>query len=279
MKNLLSDELVAKYRSVPDLVWYLFAALSVFFAKAYDIILSAGVNVKTVNDSLAGIDVPMSINPVVFIVLTCVFSAVFSTLVFEIINHIASGVLLVRFGAKTNRSDLKFRLRLCYVYSNLLTGLIGIAYFFTQVNNGNYTGVFTPYEYLTNDVQTIIECFLPYSSVTFFVFLFFEDTRARFIPKRKQLSAFTFIAGLYFGISVAVTLIANLVIIRDARPLLYVVTDWVDLGVKVLWALGAFLYYRNLKKKLSNNDDDDRPGVTVIIEDAPKKNIYDDFGF
>lgn len=279
MKNLLSDNLVAKYRSVPEFLWYIFAAVSAFFANAYDTIVSAGVEVKSFNEMLVEIELPLTVNAVAFIVLSCVLSAVFSTLIFEIINHIVSGVLLARFGAKTNRSDLKFRLRLCFIYANLLTGLIGVSYFFTQLTDGAYTGVFTLDSYLQNDVRTILNCFLPYSAMTFFAFLFFEDVRVRFLPKRNQLRALAFIGRIYFGISILYSLIQCLVLLDNSRSVLTIVTDWVDLGVRVLWAGGAFLYYTYLKKKSSNDDGNDSSNVTVVIEQTPQKNIYDDFGF
>ncbi len=276
MNKLLSDDLVAKYRSLPEFVWYIFVAISVFFANAYEYIFSAGVNLKEMTNALAEYNLPIAINSIAFIVITCVFSAIISTLIFELINHLVAGILLGRFGCKTNRNDLKFRLRICYIYSNLFIGLIGISYFFTQTQGGNYTGVFNAMDYtLGNDVYTILSCLIPFSSLTFFIFVFFEDTRKRFLPKRNQARALTYFSRIYFGITLAINLFGSVFSINTDAAVIDIVANWLPLGVTALWTVGAYLYYLYIKKQ---PDDTTEEPIQVIIEEK-KSNIYDDFGF
>ncbi len=280
MKNLLSDPIVAKYRSLPNFLWYIICAVSVFFGNAYSYLMNAGVGISQVNEALTETGLPIAVNPVVFIVLTCVFSSLFTVLIFELINHLVSGVLLVRFRAKTSRDDLKFRLRVCYIYSNLITGLIGIAYFFTQVNNGVYTGSFTLYSAIQNDVEMFLTYVVSFSSMTFFAFLFFEDTRVRFIANKNHARCFLYFARIYFGIALIVSLIRGLLFIGDNLPVTEIISDWVDFGVCALWAGAATAYYFHLKKKQDDDKDSgDDNVVKIVIEDTHEKNIYDDFGF
>ena len=275
MKSLLSDQLVAKYRSIPEFVWYIISTVAIFFANAYSYIVSSGSSLSIVNETFAEVDLPLTINPLVFISLSCVFSALFSELLFEIINHLTSGILLARFSAKTNRSDLKFRLRLCFIYANLLTGIVGIVYFFTQNPNGVYTGRFDPYTFY-NDVQPILDAIIPFSSLTYFIYLFLSDTFARFIPKKNHARALLYIGRIYFGVAIIVTLLRNLSYINAEQAVVDIVSDWLSLAIRVIWAVLAYLYYRFLKKQPK---DDENETISVIIEDNARKNIYDDFGF
>ena len=275
--RLLSDDLVAKYRNLPNFLWYIFGAVSVFFANAYSYITSAGSSAAQFESVLAQTGMTVSVNKVAFIVLTCVFSAAFSQLIFELINHIASGILLARFSAKTSRADLKFRLRICFIYANLLTGLIGIAYFFTQISDNAYTGVFDPYGYFRNDVEMFLSYVVSFSSITFFVFVFFEDTRKRFLPARKQTSCLTFVGRIYFGISLVVTAIGAFTFVFNSLSVLQIVSDCIDFVVCALWAVAAYLYYLRLKNHA--DDDPNEDGQTVVIKEKTEHNIYDDFGF
>ncbi|MBO4539091.1 MAG: hypothetical protein J5781_02360, partial [Clostridia bacterium] len=184
MKKLLSDELVAKYRSLPDAVWFFISAIAAFFANAYSLLVDSGETVSMLSENLESLNVGMTINVPAFVTFSCVLSALLYAAVFEIINHIAAGVFLARFSAKTNRSDIKFRLRLCYIYSNICIGLVGIVYFFTQVTDGAYTGAFSLYNEV-NNVKLILSAIVPFSSLTFFLFIFYEDLRVRFLPKRN----------------------------------------------------------------------------------------------
>ena len=274
MNILLSDRLVAKYRSLPESLWYLFAFLSIFFARAYEYIVSASSSVLYMNSALAEANLPLTVQPAIVISVSCILSALLAEVLFEIINHLASGILLARFSAKTNRSDLKFRLRLCYIYANILTGLIGVAYFFTQNGGGVYTGLFNMYE-SSNDVQLILNAIVPFSALTYFIYLFFADIRQRFLPKKNHARALLYVGRIYFGIALIVTLVQNFTFLTADQPVLYTVSDWLDFGIRVLWAVLAYLYYRRLKKQPTDDD----PDVTVVVEQSTHKNIYDDFGF
>ena len=279
MKKLLSDELVAKYRALPNGVWFLISTVFVFFANAYSMLINSGEAVKMVSDNFAALDIGVTVNVPAFVAISCLFSALVQAAIFEIFNHIAAGIFLARFSAKTNRSDIKFRLRLCYIYSNICVGLIGIIYFFTQVTDGAYTGVFSLYN-INNDVETILSTIIPFSSLTFFLFIFYEDLRVRFLPKRNHTRALLFASRIYFGLYLVIDLILALraVIFHYADlSAVDMASCWIAVGVDVLWIGAAFLYYNKLKK-LPDDDNPDQP-ITFIVEEPTKHNIYDDFGF
>ncbi len=281
MKSLLSDSLVAKFRVLPEIVWFLISAVAVFFANAYYYVTSSADAIGLIMENVSAMEVELSINALAFIIISCVFLAIFSALIFELINHIVSGVLLARFSAKTNRSDIKFRLRLCYIYSNLLIGLIGVSYFFTQTTNGAYTGVFSP-DNFNNDVELILSSIVPFSSLTFFLYVFYEDFRVRFLPQRNHPRALLFIGRLYFGIYLVITLIEALravVFYSGVLSVVAMVACWLDFGIVAIWAFLAYLYYQKLKKNPYDNDDHGPKETITIINEPKQRNIYDDFGF
>ena len=279
MKKLLSDELVAKYRVLPNAVWFLISACAAFFANAYSTLIDTASSASAVAESLASLNMGVTLNYAAFISLSCVLSALLTAGIFEIINHIASGILLARFSAKTNRSDIKFRLRLCYIYANICIGIIGIVYFFTQVTDGAYTGAFSLFNW-DNDVELILSSIVPFSALTFFLFVFYEDFRIRFLPKRNHARALLYVGRIYFGLYFVVELIIALraVIFYSADlTAIEIASSWVSVAVVALWAGAAYLYYNKLKK-MPDDDDTDQP-ITFIVEEPTKHNIYDDFGF
>ncbi len=282
MKSLLSDSVIAKFRILPEAVWFLISVVAVFFAGAYNYITSSADAIAILMDNVASMDVELQINPIAFIAVSCVFTSFLQAAIFELINHLVAGVLLARFSAKTNRSDLKFRLRLCYIYSNLLIGLIGISYFFTQTTNGAYTGVFS-LDNVENDVELILSSIVPFSSLTFFLYVFYEDLRKSFLPQRNHPRALLFIGRLYFGIYLILTLIGALravIFHSNALSVIMMVSYWLDFGVVAIWSAIAYLYYLKLKKEPSdNNNGDDPQEPIIVITETKQHNIYDDFGF
>lgn len=281
MKSLLSDSVIAKFRVLPEIIWFLISTVAVFFANAYYFITSSSDAIDMIMENVSSLDVQLNINVFAFIAVSCVFLALFRALVFELINHIAAGVLLARFSAKTNRSDIKFRLRLCYIYSNLMIGLIGISYFFTQTTNGAYTGVFT-LNNINNDVELILSSIVPFSSLTFFLYVFYEDFRVRFLPKRNHPRALLFVGRLYFGIYSVLALIAALravIFYSGVLSVVAMVSYWLDFGIVAIWSVVAYLYYLKLKKNPSDDDDHDSNETVIVINETKQHNIYDDFGF
>ncbi len=286
-KKILSDEWVAKIRKMPDFANYIIAALSFFAANAYATIISGEDGVLTLSATFSDATGVQLANPVLALIVFCLIDAVVSEIIFELINHIAAGIFIARFSARTNRADFKFRLRLCIIYANLITALIGICYFFTQTTGGEYTGTFILFgqkpniEY-GNDVYAILTSFVPFSLTTFFVWVFFDDFRIRFLSAKKQARAFSYVGRLYFGISLIFSFgqaISFAILTVNTLTVCETVAIWVEFGVTVLWTVGAYLYYRKLKKNEDIDNSDDQPPFIVVENETKKGNIYDDLGF
>ncbi len=282
---LLSDEWVAKMRKIPKFLWYVLMALSFFFSEMYAYLISGEAIAMTMEETIA--EMGITVNYTGFSVLYILFYAIVTEVIFELFNHFASGVLIARFSARTNREDFRFRVRLCYFYANIVIGIFGIIYFFTQTENGVYTGTFNLFGsqanmYYANDVYTIMTSFVPFVLHALALVFFYDDFQKRFLPVKNVTRAFTYVARIYFGVSIAYEIVqvaSNIIITQqDFTPVEYA-SYWVALATVVLCAVGAYLYYLlRLKKIKDENKDDNGPSITVIPKDD-KKNIYDDFGF
>lgn len=289
MKTLFSDTVVSKLRKIPTFGWVFFVFVSFFFAFCYEYLLIGEYTTSTMfsmyDEVLGEANLLESISPVSIAsigVIASLFEAAMATVIFELILILAYNVCVGRFRAQINRPDFKFRIRYAIIIANTIIGILSIGYFFTQKINGEYVGALTLFGDVVNYVQadnpyyTIQSSFLPFAVYTLVFGFFYEDFRKRYVLQRNQAKLFNFVAIIFVGISLVVSIVSFFVYFGESTSsTINIVASCLEIGTKLLLGVGALLNSRRLKKI------SDTPVVNVYdtTNDHVQKNIFDDFGF
>lgn len=270
MKFLLKDELIAKLRKVPTVLWVFLLAASFFFARAYGFISDA----KTVADTLAtqwadtvaaaGVDFDVDTFMVIVLVFSAIATAFIYAGIFELFMRIAHTVALRRYGAACHVSEFTFRLRLVMIVANVILGLVGIFDFFFPV------------------AVNMLDAVFRYAVPTVFFALFYDDFRRKFVPKKNVASLFVFVARIYIIIYFAIALFTSvyeLVLYRSELSVLDIVALATYPTIIALSAVAAYIYAAHLKKVALEQEDNE---LFIIKEETPDKeddNVFKDLGF
>ena len=286
MKKLFSDNVVSRLRVLPSAVWVLFTFMTFFFSRAYELLVTGEYVMSLYVDILveAGLSAKAG---VVYGVFVSIGSALIETLIFELILHIAYGVLAGRYRAEINKSDFKFRLRYLMIVINLVIGILAIGYFFTQTVNGVHVPQFSLYKNgfvnlvdAENPYYLVQDACMPILVVTLLVMAFYEDFRKRYVPKRNQAKLFAWYGILYVGVEVilyVINLVRALLQANVTFGLYDILSYSLEAGAFVLIGVVYFFYWRKLKKE----EDIIEPTITFPDEDSggTDGNIFNDFGF
>lgn len=261
MKTLYKDEVIAKLRKLPTFVWYIIFAASYFFREAWSLTANAKATTEAYLAQFAELGIT-GINGTGITVMVSIFSVIIAVVIYEIIFWLAHSILSRRFVLAINRNDFSFRLRLLMIISNIILGLVGITYFFTDKATAILTAIFD------------------YSVPTLLLGWFYEDFRVRYVPKRNHAKLFAFVSKIYIGIYFvfsAFYLIFNLTFYTNLT-VIEIVSLCVDTVIVVVTAVMAYFNYRRLVKIADGPEDND---LFISKEEDNKKddNIFKDFGF
>ena len=261
MKTLFKDEIIAKLRKLPTFVWYLFYAVSFFFRDAAAL-LGEG---KTITESYRAAFEEIGMTGVNFQAMSIViiiFAAIIATAIFELILWLAHSIIQRRFPIVINRNDFRYRVRLVFIISNIILGIIGIPNFFTDKTVGILGAIFN------------------FAVPAMLLIWFYEDFRVRYVPKARQHSLFRFVAMIYIGIYLAlsvINLIRGLVMFSATMSALDTVALCLDTVVIAAVAVVAYFDYRRLSKIALEPEDND---LFIKKEEKPNDdNIFKDLGF
>lgn len=260
MKTIFSDKTIAFLRKIPTPVWFFVLAATCFFEQCHDVIYQTKAVAETFNAAFAEQGLEISVNSTALTVFSCILEGIIEAAIIELLFYIAYSILARRFYCAVNKKDFSFRLRILFIIANLILGII------------NLTAFFAP------NVSTILSACTGYAVPAVLLALFYEDFRKRFVPKRNHAKMFGFIACIYVGIAMiwrVVNAVEYTVLTEAARSTIGLVAVWVDFGIVLLSAVGAYLNYRRLDKIAKEPEDND-----LFIEKEPEKNtIFKDLGF
>ena len=259
MKVLFQDSVVSKLKKIPTFVWFLLLVAAEFAASAYVTLNNADYMANEYAQVLA--DSGVTFSATVFTVVFCVFTPLIQAALCELLMRVAYAVVR-RFAIGADKIDFCFRIRLVVILADLILGLIGILYFFFPV--------------VTDVMTAVFEC----SVLGLLLAWFYEDFRARFVPRKLHARAFSFVSKIYLGIYLAIgvlNLLYSLVFYLDQLTALDLTAIIVSPSVVLLLGGLAFLNYVRLKKISSEPDDE------LHIDDNEEKpkddTIFKDFGF
>jgi len=262
MKFLFQDKIIGKINKIPTFFWFLLLAAAEFFADAYSSLFSAKTNVAEMAAQYENLfsEAELTLNQPVIIAIACVFSALISALICELLIRVAFAVVR-RFALNVQKNDFCFRVRLVIIIADVILGLIGIIYFF--------------YPSVMGLLKALFEVTVP----ALLLGWFYEDFRERFVPRQNQARVFSLVAEIYLGIYFALRamdLILTLGFYRTALSTLDTVA--VIAAPVVVLALGgvAILWYFRLKKISSVPEE---PTIDENDEKPKDDTIFKDFGF
>lgn len=260
LKFLLKDEIIAKLRKIPKAVWYFILALSFFGRDSYTIIEEGRLTAKNYLAAL-GENMP-NFNDRAFIIIACITIPLVYTLFAEIIMNIIYNILTRRFVMAINKEDFTFRVRITLIVSNIIIGIISIIYYFAPQS------------------MLVISAVFNFAVPTLLFAWFYEDFRVRYVPKMHQYSLMNYVAKIYLGVVTAfsaLSFIYYMFMIDIDKTTLDIVAYSLDLGIKLIFVLLAYLYGKRLYKQSKEPEDNN----LFIVKEQPKadSNVFKDFNF
>lgn len=261
MKFLLKDESVAKLRKLPKWIWYIIFAVSFFLRDTYVLIEQSKLTAQNYLEYLGGESI-INFGSTALIVFSCIFAPAIYTLFAEIIMNFCYNVLGRRFVMALNSDDFTFRTRLILILSNLIIGVISVVYYFMPSSIG------------------IISSIIDFGIPTLLFGIFYEYFRVMYLPKRNHFRVFSYVAKIYLGIFLAMSLFSFMLYMLSVdveRTTLDTVAYSLDLGIKLIFVLLGYLYAKRLKIKSQEPEDND----IFIVKDEPKQDdtVFKDFNF
>lgn len=270
MKYIFSDKLIARYKKVPDIIWMLIFAVTIFLSNAFDLIEESGeLSVEIIKIyTEAGINVKSS-GIISFLIIGTVL---LYTLAFELLARWLSGELIRRFRLNIETKEMVMRLRIVICIGNILIGLISL----TALINGN--------------VKQIVDSALEFPIMAILLMWFYNHFRIKVVPGRFHAKFFVFLARFYIGIFIFLAgynFISYLFIYDVALTTVEIASISIELGVTLIIAGIAYLYSAKLKKdELLIDNDEDKPnndndpfnfGTIKVEEEKKEETIFKDF--
>lgn len=261
MKFLLKDENIAKFRKLHKALWYLILALSFFIRDSYIILQDSKFSAQEYMKVLNAENM-FSFNQTAVVVMLCIFMPLLYTLMAEIIMTFCYNVIARRFIMAINKEDFTFRTRLILIMGNIIIGVFASIYYFVPQS--------------ISIVSAIINFAVP---VLLFVW-FYEAFRVKYIPRVNHYNLMNFIAKIYLGVVVTFSAISfiYLMFMTDLpKTNLDIIAYSIDLFVKLLFVLLAYLYGKKLKKQSLAPEDN----ALFIAKEKPSvhNNVFKDFNF
>jgi hypothetical protein len=247
--KIFSDKLIEKLKKIPVFVWYIIFGLSSLFASAYALKATSNEVVTMVKEMVPEINV----NAV--LIMSYPMLMLIEIVIFEFIAYLVYSVFY-RFRIKMTQYDFIFRLRLILICAYLIIRLLSLIYFAFPQAAPIGSAI------INVSVTTILLGFL--------TFAICKD----FIPNNKQAEAYKFIARIYLGINIVMSLISFSMLFAFDDSLL---VEYLQYGIRlfILMLLSVWAYFQYLKlRKL--------PPEEPKIDDKQEKrddNVYKDFGF
>lgn len=261
MKTLFKDEIISKFRKLPNFMWYAFLAISYFFKNAYVIIADAKSMTGSYMEAFAEMGIT-GFNGTAFAVIVGIFVPIFFTLIFELFIRIIYGIIARRFALAVNQSDFCFRVRLVIIVANCIIGIVNILLFFLP------------------QLVDLMNAIFSYAVPTLLLAWFYEDFRARYVPKRNHATLFSYVAKFYVGIYLifsAFDLLYYFLFFNGQVSVIATVSLCVDTVIIIATAVLAYLNYKRLIKIALEPEDNN---LFIKKEEKPKDDsIFKDFGF
>lgn len=268
MNKIFSDSAMEKAKKIPDFVWMLLFAITIFIANCYVLIndseYSAGQLVSMYTE--AGINIKYN----AAFVLMLIFTVILYTVIFELLAKMLGGSMIRRFGLKITLKELVLRLRILLGIGNILIGIIGITYFFDE------------------QIGYLLSSIFEFAIIAILFMRFYEHFRKNCVPNRYQAKFFAYVAKILFTIFIlysAFIFVYNMLLIDIELTVMEIVSLTLDLTIKFVMAGIAYWYGNKLKKyesmeepHISDKHNDNDPFFTVKVEEEKKDTtIFKDF--
>lgn len=231
MNKLFSDKIMVKLNKVPTFVWVLILAATMFFANAYVTIDGARTVTKMAIDAYK--EAGVNINSIGMAVVTGIFVTAIYVALFELIARWFIQMLIRRFFLEIGVKELMLQVRLILIICNIFIGIFGIVYFFSF------------------DIGNLVNVITEFLILAFIYGWYYEYFRKKYLNSRFQSSLFVYIARLFIGIFLIISVynfFYYLVMIESNLTTIEIISLTLDLIIKIGVAFGAYFYNKHLKK-------------------------------
>lgn len=231
MKYLFNDKVISKVKKVPEIVWIMLFAITLFVSNAFNLISDCKIfaNEMVKMYSEAGVSVKYSGITVMLIIGSIFIYA----LIFELLARWICRTLIRRFRLNVDNKEFVLRLRLIIGLSNMIIGLINLI------------------SLISADAYYIVSSALNFPIVFFMLIWFYSDFRKNCVPSSYQAKLFNYVAKYVFGIYIIVSAyfyISQMFILDTTLSSVEIVSLSLDLGMKLIMAVVAYFYSKFLKK-------------------------------
>ncbi|MFW5779974.1 MAG: hypothetical protein ACOCWI_00795 [Bacillota bacterium] len=246
--KIFTDKLIEKLKKVPVIIWYIIFGLSSLFASAYALQLTGNEIATMVREMFPGMNV------LAILIISYPILMLFEIVIFEFIAYLVYTILFNRFLIRISQFDFVFRLRLVMIAAYLIIGIVSMVYFiFPQA-----------YSIGSAVINVVVTTLL----LGMFLYAACKD----YIPNNNQADAYKYVARLYLGIYLALSVFSFVMLFAFDDSVLM---EYLEYGLRVLalTIISLLAYFQYLKLK-------------QIPPEEPKKekeksdeSVYKDFGF